>query len=592
MNPLLTPTLMARLPTGAALPGDAPARGKVSRRKSEIRLKQMFTDRQQWETRWKEIRDFQNPWAGIFDDTLDESSPARRRDLRMMDGTPYLAATTAAAGIMAGLTPPSRPWFRLSLEDKQLADYVPMRRWLDDVQDLLYSAMSKSNFYNAVHSVYLELPFGQAPMSIMPHATMGVTCKPYTIGTYALDVGSDGMVNTFAYKYKMSLLQLVEKFGLANLPENLQEEYKKDNVSATKYTVCWLIEPNDDRVPFQLGAKNMEYRSIYWVEGSSSDEILYAGGFRKFPIPVARWHVLGLMPYGIGPGWFAEGDAKMLQVQYGDISDGVSLSVRPPVKATEASLAYGVNMIPGGVTVVEDAKAAGVDPLYQVQLNIRDASTFAAETRQRIEKYYGADLFRMFDMMDKGQMTAREVIERSQEKLQILGPVVERMQYEFLSPIVERYFDILSQAGALPPLPPDLPEAAGQEIKLEYTSPLAQAQKMSGLTAIEQGVSFVATIAQISPDTVKKVDWMEAADRYLDMLGVPASMIRPDDVVKEEVAAEQQQAQQMQQQQMLLDAAQPVSQAVKNVTDAATAGGGVTGNPAMAQWLGLPSGGV
>lgn len=587
MNPLLTPTIMARLPTGSALPGDVSLKGKVKRKKLESRFRQMMTDRQQWETRWKEIRDFQNPWAGMFSDTPDETDPARRRDLRMIDGTPYLAATTAAAGIMAGLTPPSRQWFRLTLEDAALADYVPMRRWLDDVQDLLTSAMSKSNFYNAVHSVYLELPFGQAPMSIMPHPTMGVTCKPYTIGTYALDVGADGIVNTFAYKYKMSVLQLVEKFGLENLPQNLQEEYRRDNAGATKHTVCWLIEPNDDRLPSGVGAKNMAFRSAYWIEGSNEDEMLFVGGFRKFPIPVARWHVLGLMPYGIGPGWFAEGDAKMLQVQYGDVSDGVSLSVRPPLKSTEAALAYGINQIPGGVTVVESTKEAGVDPLYQVQLNIRDAMSLTAETRQRIDKYYGADLFRMFDMMDKGQMTAREVIERSQEKLQILGPVVERMQYEFLSPIVERYFDILSQAGALPPLPPDLPNVEGQEIKLEYTSPLAQAQKMSGLTAIEQGVAFVANIAQISPETVKKVDWLEAADRYLDMLGVPASIIRPDDQVQQEIVAEQQQAAQQQQMQMALQAAQPVSQAVKNVTDAAMAGGG---NPAYAQWLGIPGG--
>lgn len=587
MNPLLTPTIMARLPTtGAALPGDFTVKSKIKRKKIDLRFRQLMTDRQRWETRWKEIRDFQNPWAGLFGDTADETDPARRRDLAMVDGTAYLAATTAAAGIMAGLTPPSRPWFRLTLEDKALSDYVPMRRWLDDVQDLLYAAMSKSNFYNAVHSVYLELPFGQAPMSIMPHQTMGVTCKPYTIGTYALDVGADGMVNTFAHKYKMSALQIVEKFGLENCPRAIQEEYRRDNVGANKqHTVCWLIEPNDDRVPFGVGAKNMTYRSVYWVEGSEESEILYAGGFRKFPIPVARWHVLGLMSYGIGPGWFAEGDAKMLQVQYGDVSDGVSLSVRPPVKATEGAMTYGVNMIPGGVTVVEDTKSNSVEPLYLVQLNIRDAMSLATETRQRIEKYYGADLFRMFDMMDKGQMTAREVIERSQEKLQILGPVVERMQYEFLSPIVERYFDILTTAGALPPLPQGIPEAEGQEIKLEYTSPLAQAQKMSGLTAIEQAVAFVSSAAQISPNVVKKLDWLETADRYLDMLGVPASIVTPDEQVQQEIAAEQQQAAQMQQAQMLMETAQPVSQAVKNVSEAGR-------NPAMAQWLGIPDGGA
>ena len=87
----------------------------------------------------------------------------------------------------------------------------------------------------------------------------------------------------------------------------------------------------------------------------------------------------------------------------------------------------------------------------------------------------------MLDQIDKGQMTAREVMERTQEKLQQLGPVVERLLSEFLNPIIERVYSVLDRAGVFPPVEDEelLDQLNGQEVKIEYISPLAQAQKMS-----------------------------------------------------------------------------------------------------------------
>lgn len=192
----------------------------------------------------------------------------------------------------------------------------------------------------------------------------------------------------------------------------------------------------------------------------------------------------------------------------------------------------------------------------------------------------------MLDQLDRGQMTAQEVIARNQEKLQQIGPVVERLQSEFLNAVIERVYNILDRNRIFPDLPDEVAELMdGQEIKIEYLSPLAQAQKMSGLTAIEQGIAFVGNAAQLDPSVLNRIDLADAVAKYLDRIGVPATMIRSEDEYNELIKQQQEAQQQAQEQQLAMQQAQqaaPIAQAAKNLTDAAN-----DGNPALQQMMGM-----
>ena len=175
---------------------------------------------------------------------------------------------------------------------------------------------------------------------------------------------------------------------------------------------------------------------------------------------------------------------------------------------------------------------------------------------------------------------------RNQEKLQQLGPVVERLQSEFLNLILLRVYNILERGGVFPDMPPELADVATKEkLKIEYISPLAQAQKMSGLTAIEQGVAFIGQAAQFDQTVLDKVNMQEAAAHYLTQVGVPAAMIRSDEEVAEiqkqrQEAMEAAQAQAAQAQ--AIAQAPDLAAAAKNATQAAN-----DGNPAMREVLGM-----
>ena len=191
----------------------------------------------------------------------------------------------------------------------------------------------------------------------------------------------------------------------------------------------------------------------------------------------------------------------------------------------------------------------------------------------------------MLDQLDKGRMTAQEVVARNQEKLQQLGPVVERLQYEFLNRILERVYNILDRSGIFPDIPEELQDIVGEEFRIEYISPLAQAQKMSGLTSIEQGIGFIGQAAQFDQTVLDKVNLTEAVANYLAQVGVPAAMIRSDEEV-EQIQKQRQEAQAaaeaQAQQQAAIAQAPDLAAAAKNATEAAN-----DGNPAMQEWLGM-----
>lgn len=534
--------------------------------------------------RWRAIRDYELPYTGELDETPDENEQARRHDDHIYHGAAWAANQVFAAGIMSGLTPQSRQWFRLSFANKEIQDASGAGKLLDDRLDILNDVLNKSNFYNAIHSSYLELAYGQSPLGVFASAETGVHFVPFTIGSYFLDVDADGMVNTFAREYYMTLQQLADKFGVDNLPRNLQVEYENKSAHDERHKIYWLVMPNRAAENGRLDKFHLPFVSVYWVEGSQENEWLDVGGFHEFPVPTGRFLVTGGAAYGKGPGWFAEGDSKGLQLLEQDYLTAVELGVKPPVQSDANTAMKGINLIPGGNTITQNGNP--VTPLFQVNLALDHLQAKIVELTDRIKRAYAADLFLMLDSLDQ-TMTAREVQERTLEKMQQLGPVVQRMQFEFLSKIIERVYAILDRANVFPaPEDQELAQALSEEeITIEYISPLAQAQKLSGLVNIEQAVSFTAQLAQFDPAALDKLNFPAAVDRYCDMLGAPAVIRRTQDefeAIQKQKAEAQAQQQQAAQAAAAVQMAVPATVAAKNATEAAN-----DGNPALAQMLGM-----
>lgn len=568
------------------LPADSDVARVIEKKAAVARVKEMATARKTWEDRWKDIRDYQLPFLGEFRDTDDIVDRGRRRDLKIADGVAWMSAVAFGAGVMSGLTPPSRQWFKMGFSRADAEEDIEAMRVLDLRQKITEYFLHRSNFYNCIHNCYMELPFGQAPLGVFASQETGIRFQNYTVGTYYLGTGSGGTVDTFARYFQMNAVQILEQFGEEHLPHVVKDALQNaDGRYSKTFDVWWLVMPNDSRIPGVPGNRNMPYTSLYWLEGSGDNRYLYAGGFEEFPVPVARYQVVGGNAYGFGPGWYAEGDAKGLQTMKRDLLMASELLIKPPMVGPAD--VKRVNLIPGGYTKEQQLGTQGVRPLFQIQSNPQWLAAEIQNAENSIKRIYSADLFLMLsNAVDAPQKTAREVMILQQEKLQQLGPVVERLQDEFLSPIIERVYNILERMGAFPPIPEDIAERlADEEVKIEYISPLAQAQKMSGLVNIEQAVAFAAQMAQIWPDAVKKVDPIGTVTEYFELLGAPGKMQRSAEEVQGMIQQEQEMMAQQEaaaQQQAMMQAAAPAAQAAKNLTEAAQ-----DGNPALQSLMGI-----
>jgi len=519
-------------------------------------------ERSSWRQHWLDLQQFILPRRGRFFTT--DVNKGNRRNKSIIDSTGTMAARNLGSGMMAGITSPARPWFRLAPPDPGMRDFAPVRNWLDIVERLLREIFARSNVYNVLHMQYKELgTFGTGPILVQEDFDDVIRAYPFTVGSYMLGTDERLRVNTVYRDVPMTVEQVVRQFGLSKVTNATRELYEKGDYHVW-VDVVHAIEPNDDELADQymsrLDGRQMEFRSVYYEKGSDSDKFLSVSGYYEFPVMAPRWDVLGTDVYGGScPGMDALGDCQQLQVMQREKGKGIAKQVNPPMVASPTLKDRATSTLPGGVTFVDAVGGKpGFYPAYQVQFDLRSLQQDIYETQQRIRRAFYEDLFLMLAQSDRREMTAREVEERHEEKLLMLGPVMERLNDELLGPLIDRTFMTAIRAGIVPEPPKEI---QGAELQVEYISIMAQAQKMIGVTGVDRLVGFVGGLAQVKPEVIDKLDVDQAVDEYADMLGTPASLVLSDEQVAEQRKQRQQAEQQQQQLNMAQQAADTLSRA-------------------------------
>jgi hypothetical protein len=513
-------------------------RQQLLQRWSALRL-----ERSSWWSHWKEISDYLLPRSGRFFAT--DRNRGDKRHNSIYDSTATRALRVLAAGMMAGMTSPARPWFRLTTSIPELDESADVKRWLSDVTRLMQMVFAKSNTYRALHSMYEEMgAFGTAASIVLKDYDDVIRHYVLTIGEYAIAADYRGVVDTLYRECQMTVAQMVEEFGYRNCSKTVQSLFDRGALDQW-VTVVHAIEPRAVRDPTKRDSKNMPWRSVYF-ELSSSDEVLRESGFKQFPALCPRWLVMGGDIYGNSPGMEALGDIKQLQHEQYRKALGIDYKTNPPLQVPTSMKSREVDTLPGGVTYIDTASATvGIRPAYEVNLDLSHLLADIQDVRERIKACFYADLFLMLANGVDQRMTATEVAERHEEKLLMLGPVLERMHNEILDPLIDITFTRMVEAGIVPPPPQDL---QGMELHVEFVSMLAQAQRAIATNSVDRFVSNLGAIAQIKPEVLDKFDADHWADIYSDMLGVDPELVVPGDKValirrqRAEAAQAQQQA--------------------------------------------------
>ncbi len=513
-----------------------------------------------WNDIFTDVRDFILPRRGNFIDGPDRpSGNVKNRHQKILVGAASRYLRFGAAGIHGHLTSPARPWFRLVPPDIRMLKISGVRQWLQMVETLLYNVYSKTNFYQCVHSIYQEeMGFGTGVL--LQEEDPVRVCRFYvlTAGEYRLSTNAFGIVDTVGRVFYMTARQLSQRFGQDVLSRTVKETLKENKLNEA-FKVLQIVRPNTDRDLGKIDSANLDVESVY-CEYDGDQPILEKKGYNEHPFTCPRWDVTANEAYGGAPAHDLAGEIKTLQVMRKDVLAALHKTLDPPMRVP-TTYKDTLNRLPGGVNFVDVQSEDAIKPLYQINFDIQSTKKDMMEILQDIREGFYNDLFLMLSaspgIQPKNEM---EIMELQEEKLIMLGPVIERQFQELLNPVINRTFMIAWRNGLVPPPPPEL---NGADIKVEYVSFLAQAQKKIGIQAINSTVGFVSNLTPVFPEAGDKIDIDEAIDAYAEILGAPQQIIRSKDKVSE-IRTLRQQKQQMaeaaQQAAMMGDAAKGVKQ--------------------------------
>ncbi|MDR0250196.1 MAG: phage head-tail adapter protein [Burkholderiales bacterium] len=512
----------------------------------EQRFASLKKERSSWEEQWRDVAELLLPTTGRW--LVENNNDGRKKFNRIIDSTATEALNVLASGMMAGATSPARPWFRLTTMDAELDESLAVKQWLDDVTMMMQLIFAKSNVYRMLPMMYEELGvFGTGAAVFLPDHQHVVHCYPLTAGEYALACDAKGQVDTLYREFRMTADQIVRHFGYEAASQQVKSAFERPSGRDQWFTVVQAIEPRPEaaRNPRAKDARNMPWRSVYFEQGESQP--LRESGFKRFPGLCPRWRVLGGDVYGHSPGMAALGDIKQLQHRQKQKDKALDYQVAPPLQVPTTLKGRESAFLPGGISYVDMANPnGGVRTAFEVSLDLNGVREDIMDVRQRVRAAFFTDVFLMISQRGGVQpLTAAEIAERHEEKLMIMGPVLENLHHELMEPLVDQTFVVALESNLLPPPPQEL---QGKELSIEFVSTLAQAQRAMSTNAIDRYTLALGTIAQMKPEVLDKFDADKWADIYSDALGINPGLIVSGEQV---TLVRQQRAEQMAQQQKM-----------------------------------------
>lgn len=527
------------------------------------RFESLKQERSSWEDLWRDIRDYCLPDLGCF--SGEDATQGSKRYRKILDAEAIDCADVLAAGLLGGVSSPSRPWLRLTTMDPDLDKNAAVKEWLNKVQDLLLLYFSKAECYNALHQSYLELPvFGTACTIVKPHPEQLISLQNLTIGEYWLAEDDYGKVDTMYRRLSLTAKQMVQQWGFEAVNNDVRQAFEKDPF--TRFNVIHAIEPRIERNPDKRDNKNMPWQSVYFQEGVQ-DKVLSESGFRNFPALCPRWMTSGGSVYGRGPGAKALSAQKSLQRLHLRLAELVDYGTRPPILYPSTLKDQLSQFKPGGRVAVNPQEAPIIRSMWEVRTDPQAMLALIQSTRQDIQRIFFVNVFQMIAATaNQTDRTATEVQALEQEKVMMLGPVLERLHTELLDPLVTNAFGFMVEYNMLPEVPEEL---YGRELSIEYVSVLAEAQKNASANGIVRTAQQIGLLAQINPQAVDKLDVDATIDQLADRNGVPPSLI----VTGQKVALIRQQRAEQQQAQMQAAQLQQAMTSLKDLGQAADSQG-------------------
>jgi len=489
-----------------------------------------------WEGHWEEIIDYIFPRRGSVTGKLADG---QKLSFRLLDNTGVQSNELLAGMLHSLLTNPDVFWFEFTTGDVILDNKDSVRTWFQQVIRQIHSTLNNSNFQTEAAEMYLDLTsFGTGCQHIEESDEEIVRFMTYFVKDYFIDEDYHGRVSELDREWKWPLSQIVAKWGKDKLPPRLVQDLEKGKDES----IC-IIHTVYPAYISNVGMTEADDKWLSQYVLPEYDHEIEQGKFDSFPYVVPRWGKASGEKWGRSPGMNALPEMKVLNKMNESMLIGAQKVVDPPMQLPDDGFILPFITKPGGINYYR----SGTDIAKPVFNDTRIDFGYQAmeDRRQRVRDTFYVDQLKL--RQGGPMMTATEVMQRTEEAMRLLGPMLGRMHQEYLKPMIERVYNIMLRRGKLPPVPPDL---NGVRLDVKYSSLIAKAQRMSDVQNIGRTLETVAPFLQLDSQGGDNFNVDNIVRIVAGILGFPQEAIRnAEDVIVMREQRKQAQEEMMKQQQ-------------------------------------------
>lgn len=459
-------------------------------------------------------------------DFLTDEEAGTSRTNKVFDATGRKSAELLASTLFGAMTSPTSRWFGLSFADERMNQVPSNKDALKKFEDAIYSAINNpvSGFTTAIHEVYLTyVTLGTAGLFVgWSEENDEVFFRAVYLKDIYIEENSEGRVSTVYRCMEMTLRQIVSSFGEDALTDGMRESLEMERFDE-RYNVIHAVSPNADYLPDELTAgDNLPFSSVYVLEREK--EILKKGGFEEEALLVARWGKLPGEVYGYSPAISLLPEVKMLQSMYVEMLTTAQMANRPPLMVPDDAAMVQTVIKPGGII-----RYSGAIPVpLQTGADAAKLQAVLQDARSSVAQGFFVDRLNLPDQT----MTATEAWIRDNEKRSLLAPMVGRFETEMLSLLIQRVFGLLSRRGRIRTDAVEIPAGVDGGLRIDYLSPMAQAQKRETASMLGTAVQAAGPFLQIDPSSLDALDATLGLKEIFKAYGAD-EVLRSDDEIEQ-----------------------------------------------------------
>jgi len=522
---------------------------------------QVESERGNFEIQWQDIADMIVPYIEF----TRTNAPGTKNNIRIFDDTAGKAADRLASSIFSTAINPAIKWFGLRTRNAAINDLPHVQSWLKFSTDHLFNIFNSpsSGFAMSAHQLLVDLTTFHTSIFMVLDSTSHTRFINRPLSECFLVENEDQVVNQVYRKFELKLHELkahAEKSGwkLSDRTRIRINEADAHKMASEGVQILHYVYKREEIDPKRSDGPNKPWASIY-IEKDQAHE-LHVSGFDRNPYKTPRWEKAAQEVYGRGPSMRMLPSIRGINVIKKTVLQAGEKAVSPPLLVAANSTEGPISTIPNSIIYYQSSFGGGNrDPITPLQSgDVRLGHEILESERQNIREGYFQDIFQL---PERDRMTATEILERTQQKMTMMAPILARMTAEWLSPTIEDTFFYEMKHERLPPAPQEILDSG---LTIEYFGSLAIAQQSSESNNILRTFNQATPLLSADPSAAQVFKVPEIIRALAIFNNMDPNNIRTSEEYNEIIS-------QKQQQQQLVEGASAAKDAASAVKDVAQA---------------------